>query len=75
MDSIRNAIRDVPDFPKEGIMFKDITPILQDPVLFGSVIDALAERYAGRNIHKIAAMESRGFIFGTPMAMELPSGE
>ena len=74
MDSIKKAIRDVPDFPKEGILFKDITPILQDPVLFGSVIDALAERYAGRGVDKIAAMESRGFIFAAPLSMRLNAG-
>jgi len=74
MDSIRNAIRDVPDFPKAGVMFKDITPILQDPALFGSVIDALTERYAGRGVDKIAAMESRGFIFAAPLATRLGAG-
>jgi len=74
MDSIRKAIRDVPDFPKKGVMFKDITPILQDPALFGSIIDALAERYAGRGVDKIAAMESRGFIFAAPLATRLGTG-
>ena len=74
MDRIREAIRDVPDFPKPGILFKDITPVLQDPELFRSVIEALAQRYRGRGIDKIGAMESRGFIFAAPLATEIGAG-
>ena len=71
---IRAAIRDVPDFPKPGILFKDITPILGDPALFAEVIDELASRYQSMRIDKIAAMESRGFIFGAPLAPRIGAG-
>lgn len=71
---IRAAIRDVPDFPKPGIIFKDITPILNDPALFAAVIDGLTSRYQALSIDKIAAMESRGFIFGAPLAQEIGAG-
>jgi len=74
MERIKNAIRDVPDFPKPGILFKDITPVLQDPALFSLVIDALTERYRGRGIDKVAAMESRGFIFAAPLCREIEAG-
>lgn len=74
MEQIKRAIRDIPDFPREGILFKDITPILQDPALFGAVIDALADRYAGRTVDKVAGMESRGFIFAAPLAARLGAG-
>jgi adenine phosphoribosyltransferase len=71
---IRAAIRDVPDFPKPGILFKDITPILSDPALFAEVIGGLTERYLPLRIDKIAAMESRGFIFGAPLAEKIGAG-
>ena len=71
---IRAAIRDIPDFPKPGILFKDITPILGDPALFSDVIDGLSLRYAPMRIDKIAAMESRGFIFGAPLAQKIGAG-
>jgi len=74
MQKIREAIRDVPDFPKPGIVFKDITPVLQDPELLRSVIDDLVARYRGRAIDKVAAMESRGFIFAAPLAVALGAG-
>jgi adenine phosphoribosyltransferase len=64
MNEIRDAIRDIPDFPKPGIIFKDITPILKDPRLFGRTLDIFKERYGGGGITAIAAIESRGFIFG-----------
>ena len=74
VDRIRAAIRDVPDFPKPGILFKDITPILADPGLFGEVVRVFVERYRPLRIQKVAAMESRGFIFGAPLAAELGAG-
>jgi adenine phosphoribosyltransferase len=67
-------IRDIPDFPKPGILFKDITPLLSDPAAFGAAIDRLAERYDGRKIDAIAAAEARGFIFGAPLALRLNAG-
>jgi adenine phosphoribosyltransferase len=64
-------IRDIPDFPKPGILFKDITPLLADPVAFGESVRRLASRYAGEPIDAIAAAEARGFLFAAPLALEL----
>jgi adenine phosphoribosyltransferase len=74
MDAVKAAIRDIPDFPKQGILFKDITPILQDATLFRSVVDALTERYRGATVDKVLAMESRGFIFAAPLAAAIGAG-
>ena len=71
MDRVKALIRDVPDFPKPGILFKDITPMLQDHVAFGQVIDAFAEMYAGAQVQAVVGMESRGFIFGAPLALKM----
>ncbi len=74
MDAIRARIRDVPDFPQKGIVFKDITPVLNDGKLFRSVIDAFVARWKGERIDKVVAIESRGFIFGAPLAYALGAG-
>ena len=74
MDRVRRAFRDVPDFPKPGILFKDITPVLADPALFRSVIDHFAARHRAQPPAKIAAIESRGFIFGAALADRLGVG-
>ena len=71
---VRAAIRDVPDFPKPGILFKDITPILNDAEVFAEVIGGLTARYHSMRIDKVAAMESRGFIFGAPLAQNIGAG-
>jgi adenine phosphoribosyltransferase len=68
---LQATIRDVPDFPKPGILFKDITPVLADPGLLGELIAAMAERWRGARIDAVVGMESRGFIFGTPLALAL----
>jgi adenine phosphoribosyltransferase len=68
---IRALIRNVPDFPKPGILFKDITPLLADPKGFHIVIDALAERFIGEHIDVVVGIESRGFIFGGALAARL----
>ena len=68
---IKAAIRDIPDFPKPGIIFKDITPILKDPVLCQNIVDAFAAQLAGVEIDVVAAVESRGFLFGLMLAMRL----
>ncbi|MCC6700225.1 MAG: adenine phosphoribosyltransferase [Fluviicola sp.] len=68
---IKTAIRDVVDFPKEGIVFKDITPIMLDPKLSSDIVDHLVEMYKDKGIDKIAGIESRGFLFGYPVAMKL----
>lgn len=70
-DEIKNAIRDVQDYPKPGIVFKDITPIFHDPKLVRKIVKALAEEYAGQKIDAIASVEARGFIFGSVLANEL----
>jgi adenine phosphoribosyltransferase len=72
--SIRNAIRDIPDFPKPGIIFKDITPLLANGALFGKTIDLIAERYRGQKIDTVLGIESRGFIFGSALAYKLGAG-
>jgi len=74
MDKVRNAIRDVPDFPKPGILFKDITPVLADADLFKAAIDVFADRHAAGGITKVAAVESRGFLFGAAVAYRLGVG-
>jgi adenine phosphoribosyltransferase len=71
---LHNAIRDVPDFPKPGILFKDITPILSDPTLFKLSIDSLLERVQPLQIDKIVAIDARGFLFGSVVAYELGIG-
>ena len=70
-DRLTAAIRDVPDFPKPGVTFKDITPVLQDPALFGDVTAALAAPWRGKGITHVLAIESRGFLFGAPVAQHL----
>lgn len=71
---IINYIRDVPDFPKKGIIFKDITPLLKNKEAFEESIDLLAEHYKNEKIDKIVSMESRGFIFGSALAYKLKCG-
>jgi adenine phosphoribosyltransferase len=72
--AVRAAIRDVPDFPRPGVVFKDITPILANPTLFRHVIDALADRWRGEQVQKIIGIESRGFVFAAPLAYTLGAG-
>lgn len=73
-DRVRDRIRDVPDFPRKGIVFKDITPVLADPRLFREVVDALAARWKGQGIDTIVGIESRGFVFAAPLAYALGVG-
>jgi adenine phosphoribosyltransferase len=71
---LRDYIRDIPDFPKPGIVFKDITPLLAQPSAFRAVIDRLEEAFAGRGVDTITAAEARGFIFGAPLALRMGAG-
>ena len=71
MEHIKQYIRDVPDFPVPGIVFKDITPMLQNPEALNTVIDELYEMYKDDDIEGVVGIESRGFIIGTPLAMKL----
>ena len=72
--ALAQAIRDVPDFPKPGIVFKDITPVLSNPELLREAIRLFADRHRGAGIDKVAGIESRGFIFAAPLALELNAG-
>ena len=71
---LKNLIRDVPDFPSPGILFKDITPLLAHPAAMRQVIAELADRYASLNLDKVIGIESRGFIFAAPLAYHLNAG-
>ena len=70
-EKIKKSIRDVNDYPKPGVVFKDITPLLSNPVLFREVTAAMVSRLEGVRIDAIAAVEARGFIFGSVLAHEL----
>jgi adenine phosphoribosyltransferase len=72
--NLREFIRDIPDFPKPGILFRDITPLLATPGAFRAAIDQLADQYRDRQIDVIVAAEARGFIFASPLALELNVG-
>ncbi len=74
MDRVKSLIRDVPDFPKPGIMFKDITPVLADGPALATVIKTLAARYATQKPTHIVGVESRGFIFGAALALAMGVG-
>ncbi len=71
---VKSSIRTVPHYPKQGIMFRDITTLLKDPAGFRSTVDELAARYKDMQIDKIAGIESRGFILGAPLAYALGKG-
>ena len=73
-DDLRAKIREVPDFPKPGILFYDITTLLREPEAFAAVIDRMAEAVAGEQIDLVVGMESRGFIFAAPLAIKLGAG-
>ena len=72
--NLKSRIRDIPDFPKKGIIFKDITPLLGNAKGFKAAINNMAKKYKGKQINKIVAMESRGFIFGPALALKLGCG-
>lgn len=74
LEELKKFIRDIPDFPKQGIIFKDITPLIKDPVAFKFVVDTISEHYKLKNIQKVVSMEARGFIFGSTVAYKLGCG-
>src|SRR3954470_11543986 len=74
LEKLRAGIRDVPDFPKKGIIFKDITPILSDGALFRMSIDVFLEQCRGKKIDKVVGIDARGFVFGSAVAYELGVG-
>jgi len=73
-ETLRERIREIPDFPKPGILFYDITTLLKDPVAYKESIDLMLEPYRDEKIDLVVGMESRGFIFSAPMAYQLGSG-
>ena len=73
-ERLKQAIRSVPDFPKPGILFRDITPVLSDPALFRDTVEGLAGPFRNDRISKVLGIESRGFIFGPPLALQLGAG-
>src|ERR671918_994580 len=74
MERLRSLIRDVPDFPKEGIVFKDITPLLADEAAFSTVIDIIVVHFGRGNIDKVVGIEARGFILASPVAYHFAAG-
>jgi len=74
VQDIYQTIRDVPDFPKPGIMFKDITPLLLDPARFRQAVELMAAPFAGSKVRRVVSIESRGFLLGAPIALLLEAG-
>lgn len=74
MEHLKELVRAIPDFPIPGILFRDVTPLLRDPRGLRDVVDRLAEEFRGGGIDVVAGIESRGFIFGAPLAMALGVG-
>jgi adenine phosphoribosyltransferase len=74
VNQLASLIRDIPDFPEPGVVFKDITPVLADAEAFSQLVDALAEPFRGQQITKVAGIEARGFTLATPVADRLGAG-
>ena len=74
IEQIKALIRDVPDFPEPGIVFKDITPVLADPIAFSTIIDLIVVHFGRGNVDKVVAIEARGFILGAPVAYHFGAG-
>ena len=73
-EKLKAAVRDVPDFPIKGILFKDITPILKDPALFRLAVDTLADRHQHKKLKAVVGIDARGFIFAGAVAYKLGIG-
>jgi adenine phosphoribosyltransferase len=74
IERVKNLIRDVPDFPQKGVVFKDITPLLADEDAFSSAIDLIVVHYGRGNVDKVAGIEARGFILASPIAYHFGAG-
>lgn len=74
MEELKRFIRDIPDFPKKGILFRDITPLLKDPDAFKKAVSAICERYRDKGVDLVAGIEARGFIFASAIAYSLGCG-
>ena len=74
LDQLKALVRDVPDFPQEGVLFKDITPLLADPLAFSTVIDMIVVHFGRGNVDKVVGIEARGFILASPVAYHFGAG-
>ena len=74
IEAIKDLIRDVPDFPQPGIVFKDITPVLADPLAFSTIIDLIVVHFGRGNVDKVVGIEARGFIVASPVAYHFGAG-
>ena len=74
LEELREHIRDIPDFPEPGVIFKDITPVLADPIAFGFLVDELARPFRSAGVSHVVGIEARGFIVATPVAERLGAG-
>ena len=74
IEQIKALIRDVPDFPEPGIVFKDITPVLADPIAFSTIIDLIVVHFGRGNVDKVVGIEARGFILAAPVAYHFGAG-
>ena len=74
LEQIKGLIRDVPDFPQKGIVFKDITPVLSDPIAFSTLIDLIVVHFGRGNVDKVVGIEARGFILASPVAYHFGAG-
>jgi len=72
--ALKDLVRDIPDFPQPGVVFKDITPLLADAEALSACVDALAGAFAGRGVSKVIGIEARGFVFAAPVAVALGAG-
>lgn len=74
VEELKNAVRNVPDFPKKGILFKDITTLCKDAALFQRMVDLLSHRYTGKGVDLVVGIEARGFVIGAALAYKLGAG-
>jgi adenine phosphoribosyltransferase len=74
VEQIKELIRDVPDFPEPGIVFKDITPVLADPIAFSTIVDLIVVHFGRGNVDKVVGIEARGFILAAPVAYHFGAG-
>src|SRR3990167_4735540 len=74
VEKLKKIIRDVPDFPKKGVLFKDITTLLKDPASFQRTVDLMSHRYVGKGVDVVVGVEARGFIVGAALAYKLGAG-
>lgn len=74
VEQLKKSIRDIPDFPKKGILFKDITTLCKDPAMFNRMVDLMGHRYIGRKVDLVVGIEARGFVVGAALAYKIGAG-